>query len=79
MPTEITEISLKSAGAPGVNFLGDQVTRGQSYLSVRWSAFMLAHPRPVDQEQDAEAGLSALAESDERISYKDIRKTLGLE
>jgi hypothetical protein len=79
MPTEITEIALKSAGAPGVNFLGDQITRGQGYLSVRWTNFMLAHPRPADETQDAQAGLSALAESDQRISYQDIRKSLGLE
>jgi len=75
----LTEIALKSAGAPGVDFLGDQITRGKSYLSVRWTTFMLAHPRPADEAQDAEAGLSALAESEERISYQDIRKTLGLE
>ena len=39
---------------------------------------MLARPRPADQEQDVQAGLAALAESDERISCQDIRKTLGL-
>ena len=74
-----TEIALKSAGAPGVSFLGDEITRGRRYLSVRWTAFMLVRPRPADEAQDAQAGLSALAESDERISYQDIRKTLGLE
>jgi hypothetical protein len=79
MPTEITGIALKSAGAPGVNFLGDKVTRGQGYLSVRWTAFMLEHPRPADEAQDVQAGLAALEESDERIPYKDIRKTLGIE
>lgn len=74
-----TKIALTSASAPGVNLLGDQITRGARYLSVRWTTFMLARPRPADQAQDAQAGLSALAESDERISYQDIRKTLGLE
>jgi hypothetical protein len=74
-----TAIALKSAGAPGVNFLGDQVTTGRSYLSVRWTAFMLERSRPADEAQDVQAGLAALAESDERIPYKDIRKTLGIE
>lgn len=74
-----TKIALTSAGAPGMNLLGDQIMRGKRYLSVRWTSFMLACPRPADQAQDAQAGLSALAESHERIPYQDIRKTLGLE
>ncbi len=73
------EVALKSAGPQGTADLRKKVTaRGVSFYAVQWTDFMLREPEPADEIADVQAARAALAESDERIPYDQVRRELGL-
>jgi hypothetical protein len=74
------QVALKSAGPAGSADLRPQVVLTTGVLIARWFDFMLRTPRPlVVDVEDIAAAKAALAESDERIPYEQIRRELGLQ
>ena len=77
-----SDITLKSAGPAGATRLGLQVRATKSYLFVRWSTFILPKPVPATPTADLadiHAARVALAESDQRTPYNQVRRELDLE